>query len=454
MRIKLDIPLHIREIAHAIDAIKYDVKTKEAIIDTICTDTRECIANDLFIALNGEADSGERYVDSAIDKGCFVISASSIPGLIQVPDTSIALLSLAKLYKSKLNIVHTVAVTGSVGKSTTVKFISKILSQKYKVHSTFGNFNNHIGVPITILSAPSDTEVLVVELGMNHRNEISILSRYIEPTIGIITYIGTAHIGNLGSREEIINAKLEILDGMKDSPLLVPYYETVLCNHKHSLTIGCNSSLSHFALNSESDGSYTFISPYDSIESITFFDKRDHILSDLAFAISTAKILGLTGEEIKNGINSIKQTDLRQKFISLGTFTIFDDSYNASLESIIADFKHICNLHPNGAFLGDILELGEESEFIHKEVGKVAARLKIESLYLFGKYAKFVADGAISEGMSPDRIFINTDTRNHDISINHILENHKPKETILFKASHKLRFDKIADAIKERVRNE
>ena len=448
MRISLDSPLDIREICDALHTQAPGSALGKAIM-AISTDTREAIDGDLFIALDGDNASGEDYVSEAISKGCIAISARHREGVISVKNTSDALLALAKLYKSNLNIKHTVAVTGSVGKSTTVKFLSRILSKKYKVHSTAGNFNNHIGVPLTVLSAPADTEILVVELGMNHRGEISRLSKCIEPTLGIITAIGSAHIGNLGSREEIALAKLEIQDGMKDGSLLLPYGELLLSSVKNAKYVARESSLSSFSLNRETDTSYTLLSEYGSISGISFFDTRSHLVDDLALCISASQMLGLSKDEIISGVNAINESDIRQRFIVLNGYTVFDDSYNSSLESVIADLVYIKSLgKPTGAFLGDVLELGDMSAEIHARIGKEAARIGIDHLYLYGRYADEIARGALSCGMKRQSIFINTELSSPEISVRHIKENHLTNEIILFKASHKLRLDKIADTLK------
>ena len=457
MRVKLDIPITIDEICQTTDAIP-DIKINlQKYISFICTDSRECEPGDLFIALNGEKQNGESYVDNALDKKCFVLSIRDNPNIIRVNNTVEALLRIAAVYRSKLNLMHTIAVTGSVGKSTTVKFLSKILSIKYKAHSPIGNFNNHLGVPLTILNAPGNAEILVTELGMNHPNEISRLSRCVAPDIGIITSIGTSHIGNLGSRENIAKAKLEITHGMTNGTLLLPFGEPLLADLHNALFVARNTSLSDITLNDNSDGTYSLISPYGNIEKISFFDTREHLLSDLSFAISAAQAIGLTNAEIIKGVKAITESDLRQRFILLKNFTIFDDSYNASFESILADLRYISSLgKPFSAFLGDVLELGESSEYIHEEIGRSLTELNINNLYFYGKYAECTARGAIKSGMDPSRIFINSDISSPRISIKQIMDNHVEGEIILFKASHKLRLDKIADQLvkEERMTNE
>jgi len=457
MRVKLDIPLSIGEICNIISPFAHRNTVCGPDIKAICTDTRECKPGDLFIALKGEKDSGERYVRDAIDIGCFVISSSGAKGSVYVNDTVDALLKISKAYKKKVAPKYTVGITGSFGKSTTTAFLATVLRERYIVHSTLGNFNNHIGVPLTILSMPRSTEALVVEMGMNHKNEISVLSKCVEPELGIITAIGTSHIGNLGSREEIASAKLELFDGMELGKILMPYGEPLLEGINRALYVGRNTQHADFSLNDNLDGSYYFKAQQCKIDSIEFFYKRDHLLYDLALAISAAKILNLSNQEIIKGVAAITVSNIRQRFIVLNDFTIFDDSYNSSHESITADLKYIISLgRPTGAFLGDILELGKDAKNIHKEVGRTAARLKIDHLYLYGEHAENTALGAMEEGMDASHIYINPQVLCPEVSIAHIKENHHSGEVILFKGSHKLRLDKIADLMKseERISNE
>ena len=457
MRIPLDLTLTIGEIANIVGSSLHTSIDPHTEIKVICTDTRECQKNDLFIALNGEDDSGEKYVYQAIQNGCYTICKSSFDHTICVEDTLKALFKIAKLYKERISPRYTVGITGSVGKSTTTKFLSTILNEKYKVHSTPGNFNNHIGVPLTLLSMPKDTEVLVVEMGMNHKGEISKLSKLINPDIGLITSIGTSHIGNLGSREDIACAKLEILDGMKSGSILLPFNEPLLLGIKQGLYVGRNCSGANFSLDDDTYGGYTMKSSERITDGLCFFDKREHFIYDLAFAISAAELLDLSKQEIINGVRAITSSNFRQRFIILKDFTIFDDSYNASAESVSADLKFIKSFNrPTGAFIGDILELGDKSKGIHEYIGRVAAQMHIDRLYLYGTYAEFTARGALIEGMDKSGIFINTDIHSPKASIEHIRKNHASGEIILFKASHKLRLDKIADIIEneERINNE
>ena len=366
-----------------------------------------------------------------------------------------ALLKIAEYYKSKINIKYTVAVTGSVGKSTTVKFLSKIVGEKYKVHSPIKNFNNHIGVPLTILAAPSDTEALILEMGMNHEDEIAKLSKSTHPNIGIITSIGTAHIGNLGTRENIAKAKLELLEGMDNGIMLLPKNEPLLSRINNAFYVSRNDHCAHFSLDDQADGMLTLHSILGDIKSIPFFDKREHLLFDLAMSLAAAQLMDIQNNSIINGATAINESDLRQRFIKMRDFTVFDDSYNASLESIVADLRFISTYNsPKGALLADVLELGPQSATIHEQIGYEAAHCNPDHLYLYGNFAECTAKGAIRAGMDPKSIYVNSDINSPEITITQIMKNHFNGELILFKGSHKMDLSKIADAIKEEESNE
>ncbi len=424
-------------------------------IKAICTDSQNAHHSDLFFALNGERFNGEDYAKEAVSNGAIAVTRQSIKKGISVSDVPTALLRTASLYKSKLKkLKYTVAVTGSVGKSTVKEFIRSLLSEKLVTHATHGNYNNYIGVSHTILSAPEDTEALVIEMGMNHSGEISSLSRTAQPDICVITNIGTAHIGNLGSRENIAKAKLEILDGMRNRRAIVPYGEELLML-PGIMTSDLDSCLSDISLITGNDGSYSFRYFDECTRGLKINLNARHHLYNMMLAIGVAKAVGMSDDEIHRGVETINTSKLRQRFIHLNGYTIFDDSYNASLESIIADFRFLKSLGSEsiGAFIGDILELGDSSKKIHKMIGSAATEYGLSSLYLIGNYSQYIAEGAIESGFNASRIFINRDIGKPEISINQIIHNHLLSEVILFKASHRLRLDKIADALIAKERN-
>jgi UDP-N-acetylmuramoyl-tripeptide--D-alanyl-D-alanine ligase len=236
MRVQLQIPITLDFIKQTLKPLKTSYK-ENALISHVCTDSRTACKGDLYIPLNGEKYSGEDFLTDAAKSGAYTLSARSDSCDIKVKDTSLALLDLASAYKDLFSLKETVAITGSVGKSTTKNLTREILSAKYRVHATDGNLNNEIGVPFTVFSMPADTEILIVEAGMNHFDELHRISLCIHPSLCVITKIGTSHIGNLKSRAGIAKAKAEIFDGMSVIKGIIPYNEPLLYGFSNTKTV-------------------------------------------------------------------------------------------------------------------------------------------------------------------------------------------------------------------------
>ena len=404
MIIDLDSPLTLSEIKTSTGSLT--PLTYNAVIRKITTDSREASPSSLFIALNGKKLSGTDFLRSAKDRGAVTLGASEFAD-IPVKNSEEALLALAHHYKKKhlTKIKATVAVTGSVGKTTTREFINKLLCDKHKTHSSYENYNNAIGVPLTVLSAPEDTEILICEVGMNSSGEIDRLSKCIEPDVAVITNIGTAHIGNLGSREKIAEAKLEILSGMSDeATLCVPYGEELLKNKgaktfsaftkKADISVIGNDTVEIF-----SDG----IKIGDSGFALSEYHHREC----LAAALCASLTVGDESEVIA-AIPKISNRDVRAKIYKAQGFYILDDCYNASYESINAAMNQLSALSGYSercVLLGDVLELGEFSEEIHIKIGRLITRFAPSRIYLYGKFAKHTRLGALSMGFSNSDIY-------------------------------------------------
>lgn len=441
MRIKTNRTLTLKEVAYLLGAeIAFDRE-----INAICTDSRECHANDLFIALSGEKHNGADYIDDARKRGAFVIAEHG--GDINTKRTDLSLLSLASKYKRIINPRYTVAVTGSVGKTTVKDFTHFLLSSVMPTHKTEGNYNNIIGVSHTLLSMPKNTEALVCELGMNHTGEIELLSRAVIPDIAIITNIGTAHIGNLGSRERIAEAKLEIQNGMtSNGRSIVSLEEPLLRNIKNPYFVSYRDKSSDlyaeiFSLSSKGCKVFIKTERFEcEIESGLY---SEHSINSLIYAVAVCDLLNMSPKEISDAAKIITSNCLRQKFISKYGYSIYDDSYNSSPEAVIADFNMLSKMgNNNSALLGDMLELGERSEEMHLMIGAECARFGFKKLYAFGKYCDSIAKGAIREGMNKDFVFTNSDLSKPEATAKQIKESYSG-ETLLVKASHSIRADRI-----------
>ena len=449
MRITTELPITLGFIKEALgqSATFTDFKRR---INAITTDTREISKNDIFIALGGENFDGENFVNDAKLKGAYTISSKTKDSDILVKNTKSALLDLAEAYKENLNIVHTVAVTGSVGKTTTKNILSSLLSHKYKVHATYKNLNNEIGVPITIFSTPKDTEVLVIEAGMNHSGELFGISKCIKPDIAIITKIGTAHIGNFGSREKIAQAKSEIAAGMTSQNILIPYGETLLYGLLNFYTFSTENEKADYYLSVRSvlENKITFSYKCDRfyIENAEINALALHLPECLGFAISAMEKLAFDKDDI---IEAINKTDFSgyDKKIKAGSNLIINDAYNSSMEAVFLAIKTL-NAYKGtrSALIGDMLELGNFSEELHYEIGRALAKANISKLYLFGEYSEYIKKGALKEGFSKNSIFVNENTNEPEVTAEQI-KRHSFGEVILFKASRKLRLERIIEIL-------
>ena len=451
MRVSLSRPLSVDEAAGMLGGEPIGLDSKE-MISGVTTDSREAMPHDLFVALEGRSASGESYCRDAAAKGAIPLSAVKGEGRITIVDNPrLALRRLAKRYKEEMpRLCHTVAITGSNGKTTSKNILFHLLAPSCKAHATEGNFNNDLGVSLTILGAPYDTEVMILELGMNHKGEISELSKTVCPTAAIITNVGTAHIGMLGSREEIANAKKEITHGMQGGRVYVSLDEPLLSDIADKSTVSMyNRCADLYAEVEESDSGYHFnlIRGQKALNNFRLNIKGEHILSNLLLCLAVALDIGIPPTDLRERCNNLTETITRHRITEASDFLIFDDTYNASLESITADLELLKKYAPRplGAALGDVLELGDMSEEIHEIIGKRAVESGVDRFYLFGRYAEYISHSARSAGISPRDIFI---AKSVEELAELVLKKHRTNEIILFKASHAVGLDKAIRILK------
>lgn len=443
MRIKLDIPLTTKEIAAATNGKSCNNQR----ITNIVTDSREAEAGDLFIALNGEHFNGEEFINDIVAKGAIPFSTLNNEAGITVSNTKSGLLMLAKFYKRKLTKLNkTIAITGSVGKTTTKEFLKVILSTAYKVHATAGNLNNEIGMPLTVLSAKADTEMLILEMGMNHVGEIKEMAIAVSPDIAIITKIGTAHIGNLGSREAIALAKLEVTYGMKNDTLIVPFEEDLIPYKDTNISFSSSNNKADYYIKSAEKYKTSIFEQGNMLIEQPLLFSANHLNECLAAAIACSRKIGMSVSDINRGISLISNDNLRQSLVIKGNYTFLCDCYNASLESVLADIdmmKQIKGYNSKSLVLGELLELGDLSAKIHRKIGKSISPFDFSFLFLIGHHTKNIMDGAISIGFPRNRILFNPYINNHAITANHIKINSVDGELLLLKGSRKVRMEQI-----------
>jgi UDP-N-acetylmuramoyl-tripeptide--D-alanyl-D-alanine ligase len=432
------------------------VEYNEIIITGVSIDSREIEKGNLFIPILGTRD-GHDFVAEAIERGAGAVlwdrskpnPPSDIP-LIFVNDTLLALQDLARTYREQLS-VKVIGVTGSNGKTTTKDMISSILEISYKVHKTKGNYNSQIGLPLSILKASKEDEILILELGMSEKDQIGKLSKIAQPDIAAITMIGTSHLVNLGSRKEIANAKMEILDGLKDEGLFIyPKGEPLLINEKclRSVTFGETGDCDLYFTTVDSeleDQCFHLNAQEDTVYAIPILGK--HNIQNALIAIAIAKELGISEENIIKGLANVTVTEMRmQKYISKQGFTIIDDSYNASPDSVksaieaLHDVKGYKNKY---LILGDMLELGEEGEKYHWEIGEYIRGKNIDILCTYGPLSSYISRGA-AETMS---IYKARNFPEKRQIIEFIKKTIKEEDIVLVKGSRGMKMEEIIEGL-------
>ena len=433
-------------------------------------DTRTIQKGDTYIGIKGEKFDGSLFWKDAFDKGADTVIIHKIDlkkeeiekyhnkNIIQVEDTLLALCQMAsykrELYKNKLKVI---GVTGSVGKTSTKDMIASIISQKYKTLKTEGNNNNNIGLPLTILRL-KDEEVAVIEMGMNHLGEISFLTKIAKPDIAVITNIGTSHIGILGSRENILKAKLEILEGMEKKVLVLNNDNDLLNKWNlenkekveiHTFGIKNKSEIQAENINLKENASDFTCNCGNEKFNISVPIGGEHFILNALCGVAVGKLLGLNKKEITNGIQNLKLTSKRMEINHLkNNIIMINDSYNASYESMKAAILTLKNMKGKRkiAVLGDMFELGEFSEKLHREVGIEISKNKIDQLFLIGENAKYIGEEAEKRGLDKKDIFY---FKNKELLLDQLKNNLQEGDIILFKASNGMKLFEIAENLKK-----
>ena len=428
------------------------------VINNIKIDSRKINDGDIYVGIRGEVNDGNIFFEDAINRGAkaIIVDNSKLDydkygdvTIVLVKDTVWCLQELAR-YKRSLFKGEVIAITGSVGKTTTKDMVASILGEKYKVLKTEGNYNNHIGLPLTILNYTLE-DVMVVELGMSHKGELSLLSRIAKPTLSIITNVGTAHIGNLGSRENILKAKLEILDGMDNKKLIINndndmLHEYYVKNSDNVITVGINSSSMYRAVNVRDNCLFFDIDGY--LENVKNVYMNEVYIINLLVGYAVGSLLGLTNEEYLNGVKKVTLSSKRLEMVmNKYGYNIINDSYNANYDSMKVGLEYLHNINYSGrkiAVLADMLELGEYSKKMHEDVGIEVVKNKIDVLVTVGEYARYINDKAISVGFDKN----NSYHFNNNIECIDFLKRFLKKEdTILFKVSNGMKLYEIIDEI-------
>lgn len=422
-------------------------------------DTRTINRGDVYIAFCGENFDGNDFFGDAFSKEAKTCILSKLENeeevkkqyldknIILVRDTIEFITELAKKKRETIH-VPVIAVTGSVGKTSTKNLIASVLEQKYTVLKTQGNLNTNIGLSLTLLGYQNE-ECIVLEMGMNTFGEISTLSNIAKPTIAVITNIGTSHIGNLGSRENILKAKLEILEGLT-GPILVNNDNDLL--HKWG-TNNQEREIITFGIAEESDYQATDIH-YSKNGSSFYLKNQEYQIpvygkafiynSLVAYAIG--KMLDINDEDIRYAYQKQKSEEHRMCKIEACNFLILDDTYNSSYDSLVLALDVLKSFSARKiAVLGDILELGEFSEKIHRDIGELVLNTHVDLLVTVGELSKYINEEAMKLGLNIDSCF---HFDKNEEAIDFLKNNIKAKDVVLVKASHAMNFGQIVDELK------
>lgn len=423
---------------------------------SISTDSRTINSDNIYLPLAGANFDGHNFIDMAVDKGCrgYFISKKHIKKYrdfkqakfaILVDDTLEAYHKLANHYRKQINPI-VIAVTGSSGKTTTKEMIYSVISKHFKTHKSKLNHNNEIGLCQTLLQMEEDTQCLVVEMGMRGLGEIELLSKYAQPDIAIITNVGTAHIGRLGSIKNIAKAKAEIIKYLNKEGTLIAFDDI---NLKQALQ--WNGKTQYYSakdvINNQNTSFNTNSCKFEyEKESYELNVTGEHNIVNSIAAIKTAKLIGLSSKKISEGLKKYRPIDNREQVDVLRNGTILiNDSYNANPDSVQASIEAVLASYKDKAIklvLGYMAELGSQEDFYHTQLGKLVNKKNIAELITIGEKSKLIA-----KEVNSNQIKVNMFDDNKT-ALAYIKANSDKNTVFLLKASRCMEFDKLAEEIK------
>ena len=446
-------------------------------VTSVVVDSRKVTEGGVFIATPGERVDGHSFAVSAFAQGAVLAVVSKTPeqlaqetgkpapvwdSYVLVEDTLQALKQIAEYYREKLG-VKVVGITGSAGKTSTKEFVAGVLAEKYCVLKTEGNFNNEIGVPLTLLRIQPSHQVAVVEMGISDFGEMHRLSKMAKPDMCVITNIGQSHLDNLGSRDGILKAKSEIFDFMaEDGEICLNGEDDKLAaiseikgHRPHFFGFGGCPRQEAYAVNVVSKGlcgSDAVIQMGETSFEVHVPLPGIHMVLNAAAAACVAGILGLTSEQIAAGIEKIMPVTGRNNLIRLQNYTLIDDCYNANPASMQAALDLLAMADTEKvAILGDMFGLGEENESsLHEQVGRYAAQMGINRIICVGERSKYMFRAACDYAEETGHIVYFPTLEALLTALGQEREEYVPDGcTVLIKASHAMEFEKVLECLKE-----
>jgi len=448
------ISLMLSQIAESLDA---ELIGNDLVINSVSTDTRAIETGALFIALVGERFDAHDFAAQAVESGAGALLVSRIveadvPQLL-VKDTKLALGQLGSLVHHTCS-TPTVAITGSCGKTTVKEMVASIMEQKGRVLFTAGNFNNDIGVPLTLLRSTPDDDFAVIEMGANHIGEIAYTTQLVQPDVALVNNVAAAHLEGFGSMDGVKQAKGEIYQGLKAGSVAIvnldshggDYWQAVLADKTIKTFSVKDASADYFAsnisLNEVGEAQFTLVAPIGSVE-VKLGIIGQHNVANALSATALALELGASLEMVKSGLAQLGKVKGRVELVELSeTVKLIDDSYNASVPAMKAAADLLSGFSgERWLILGNMAELGDESLALHRQVGEHAAPFKFEHVLTYGADAK-----AISEECGGIHF------EDHQSMIDYIkqqIEQSQQAQTLLVKGANSAGMSKIATAVKE-----
>ncbi len=422
-------------------------------VTDIKIDSRQVQPGELFVAVKGENTDGHFYIDKALDNGAVCVVCEKPLGdkpHILVESTFAALKDIAEYYRGLFDI-KVIAITGSVGKTTAKEMVASVLSQKYSVLKTEGNFNNEFGLPQTIFKIEKHHDIAVLELGMSEAGEMKRLSKVAKPDVVLMINIGESHIGNLGSRENIFRAKCEIFEYMSDDAVVVLNGDDdklSMIDTKGAIFFGRNKSNDvklKEILSEDMNGTRLTADCFGQQIELFIPKPGEYMIYPALAAAAMGARFGLTPQQISAGVESYLPVSQRMDIVETDSITIIDDVYNASRQSILAGAQTMKFAKGRSvAIVGDVLELGEYAEDIHFKIGEGLAKLGIDVIICVGKDSKHAWEGA--SGIS--KASVHYYASKQDL-LSKMPELIKKGDTVFVKASRGMHFEEIVDKLKK-----
>ena len=479
MKITLASPLSVSALTLMADGRLTLTGGIDPVITHICTDSREADAHTLFCAIRGERVDGHDYMAKASELGCAAFLCERIPdplpaeacAFLVVEDTVAALSALAlSRREAEMGDLSVVAITGSVGKTTTKEMTAAVLSEGKTLFKKDGNYNSTIGLPLSFMEIPTDTACAVLEMGMSGRGEISAMTAAVRPNIAVVANIGSSHLEYLGTRENITRAKLEIAQGLSEGGTLLINGDEPLLAHlgqdfsedrplipagirvlRVSLAGAENADYQANHITSRVGGMvFDLTTPEGVWRDLYIPAVGQHFIWAASFAAAVGQLSGLHEGQVREGLASYRPAAMRQDIRKLGGITLMVDCYNAAPESMKAALSALSLIAGNRrrvAVLGDMKELGADTVALHRGVGEFTAKSGLDLLITVGELGAEIATGAMEAGMSPDAIRVTGGKDTYEGTADYLRSILREGDHVLFKASRSMALETVVEAL-------